>query len=152
MKKAIVLALVLSGCGFKYKPTDSSNVLEDALISETARAAGVLNVRVHGEITNTISKGQQIAGQPDPTGWYQAGVAWYYRPRIEPTVSIDPAPGKETARNVAGHEVCHAISYFHDMAHWKCMTNVAAPTYPRPGTSGVSTFSCNAQASSATDN
>lgn len=152
MKRLIPFIVLLAGCGFKYEPTASTNVLEDALLSETARAAGALSVRVHGEITDTISNGQIKQGQVAPTGWYQAGVAWYYRPRIEPTVSIDPTPGKETARNIAGHEVCHAISFFHDNAHWNCMNSVAAPTYPRPGTAGVSTFTCNAQAATAINN
>lgn len=154
MKRIIPFIVLLAGCNFRYEPTAANSVLEEALLSETARAAGALNVRVHGEITDTISPAQieqvnQAGGKGTPTGWYQAGVAWYYRPRIEPTVSIDPTPGKETARNIAGHEVCHAISFFHDTAHWNCMNSVAAPTYPRPGTSGVSTFACNAQAAVA---
>lgn len=157
MKRLIPFVLLFAGCGFRYEPTSANGVVEETLLAETARAAGVLNVRVHGEITDTISKGRveqanQAGGAGLPTGWYQAGVAWYYRPRVAVTVSIDPTPGRETARNVAGHEVCHAISYFHDLTHWNCMNSVAAPTYPRPGTSGVSTFSCNAQATTATNN
>lgn len=132
MKRFIPFVLLLVGC-FRYEPTVATNVLEEALLSETARAAGAMGVRVHGEITDTISSAQRVAGRPDPTGWYQAGVAWYYRPRIEPTVSIDPAPGKETARNIAAHEVAHAKHRNHDCAHWCLCNKFAVPTYPSPG-------------------
>lgn len=157
MKRLIPFVLLLAGCNFRYEPTSANSPVEEMLLAETARAAGALSVRVHGEITDTISPAQigqtnQAGGAGLPTGWYQAGVAWYYRPRVAVTVSIDPEPGRETARNVAGHEVCHAVSFFHDLAHWKCMDSVAAPTYPRPGTSGVTTFACNAEASSTAGN
>lgn len=134
-----LVALVATGaaCGFRYLPTDASNDVETTLLSETARAAGALSVNVHGEMTNTIAKGQCPPGQEAPVGWYQAGVAWYYRPQVARFVSIEVEAGKETARNVAGHEVCHHESSFHDLKHWECMRDVAAPTYPRPGASGV---------------
>lgn len=138
----LVAATLATGCSFRYEPTASSSVVEATLLSETARAAGALGVRVHGEITDTISKAQQVAGQEDPTGWYSGGVAWYYRPQVARFVSIEPEGGHETARNVAGHEVCHAISSFHDVTHWECMARVAAPTYPRPGVGAVPGAAC----------
>lgn len=133
---ALVGALVV-GCSFKYQPTGASSEVEGVLLKETARSAGALSVNVHGEITETISKGQQAPGQNDPVGWYQAGVAWYYRPQVARYVSLEPEAGHETARNVAGHEVCHAVSFFHDLKHWECMNGVAAPTYPRPSAGGT---------------
>ncbi len=85
-------------------------------------------VQVVGKITDDRSKYQT----GNPLGWYQAGVAWYYRPLIESQVSLAPEPGKETAANIAAHEVCHAKNPHHDLAHWSCMNKWAVPTYPRP--------------------
>lgn len=128
----LALGLLATSCGFRYEATAPGNPVEEALLSETARAAGAIGVRVRGEITDTISPAQLSPGVPAPTAWYSGGVAWFYRPMIAKYVSIDPEPGRETARNVATHEVCHAVSYHHDLAHWECMNTYAVPTYPRP--------------------
>jgi hypothetical protein len=125
-------SLLLVGCGFRYEPTGASGAVEEALLSYTAKHAGELSLRVRGEITDTIAENQKKAGQVDPTGWYSAGVAWYYRTRVRETVSLEPEPGHETADNVAAHEVCRAVSSFHDLIHWQCSAKIAVPTYPRP--------------------
>ena len=139
--KAIALALSLSSCselGFKYSAVSASDVVEEMLISETRRIASAASKNVRGEITEKISPSQCPPGQEAPVAWYLAGVAWYYRPQVKRFVSIDPAPYRETATNVSGHEVCHAVTGpQHDLRHWECMNRYAFPTYPRPGVSGV---------------
>jgi hypothetical protein len=133
LRLSLVLALGgLAACSFRYEPTAAGDPVEEMLLAETARFAGQLGLKVRGEITDTISKAQQTSGIPDPTAWYSGGVAWYYRPRVRETVSLEPEPGHETATNVAAHEVCHAVSRFHDLEHWTCQAEIATPTYPKP--------------------
>ncbi len=122
----------MGACNFQYEPTGASSLVEEALLAETALAAGLQSVRVRGEITDTISPAQKVPGQPDPTAWYSGGVAWYYRPQVARNVSIAREPGRETARNVATHEVCHATHPHHNLSHWQCMARWAEPTYPKP--------------------
>jgi len=130
-------ALLGGGCGFKYEPTAPSDGVEEMLLSETLRIASAASVKVRGEMTETIASGQVVMGQEAPTAWYSAGVAWFYRPQVKRFVSIEPEPGHETATNVAGHEVCHAVTGpMHGRRHWQCMSRYAGPTYPEPA-SGV---------------
>lgn len=139
----IVTTAMLSGCGFRYEPTAASGEVEGACLVETKRASDALSTKVRGEITDKISPAQV----PDvnskvgpPVAWYDSGVAWYYRPQVAKYVSIDPEAGKVTARDIAGHEVCHNTrvgSLSHDVTHWECMNRVATPTYPRPGAAGT---------------
>lgn len=124
--------LVLAGCGggSTWTPTEASNPVEDALISDTAKWAGVKSVKVRGEITDEVLDAQKVEGL---VGFYDRGVAWYYRPMVAKYVSIEDEPGHETAGNVSAHEVCHAVTGpQHDIPHWDCMASIARPTYPRP--------------------
>ena len=130
---AFVIAVLLGACGFAYEPTSATTAVELMLLSETARHAATLGAKVRGEITETISTGQIPCVGPWPTGWYQAGVAWYYRPMVGKYVSIEPEAGHETATNVSAHECCHVVSPFHDVVHWRCSASIATPTYPYPG-------------------
>ena len=123
MRILVIAALLAASCGNVYNPVSSSGTEQEAwVLAETARIAGVLNVRVHGELTDHVySPGEgQVAA-----GWYEGGVAYYYRPWIM-------KQSLETLTDVAGHEVCHAVSFFHDAAHWRCMAQVAHPTYAFP--------------------
>jgi hypothetical protein len=122
-------AALLTGCAAAY-PTEASDgfsPVEMALVDQTARWAGQLGVRVRGEITNRMHPG---LASVNPTAWYEAGVAYYYRPNVERLVRLVPTPGCETAANVAAHEVAHAIYYAHDISHWCCAIHMGAtPTY-----------------------
>jgi len=132
---AAVVAVLLPGCSkaAQWSPVDPSSDVEGVLISETARFAGLHGVKVRGEITEKLSPAQAASGQ-NPTGWYEAGVAYYYRPMIAKYVTVEPTAGHETATNVAHHEVCHAVTgRAHDLAHWKCNgTFGSTATYPAP--------------------
>jgi len=130
----LMTSCVLSGCGFKYLPTEASDPIEEELLKKTALFAGVKNLQVHGEITETITDSQKVEGL---VGWYDKGVAWYWRPAIMKYVSLSgelcpEAPRCELAVNIAAHEVCHAVSAQHDPQHWECSASLAKPTYPRP--------------------
>jgi len=130
-----LLVLALAGCGFHWSVVGPADEKEYLLISETARYAGLVGVRVTGEIVDKLSPAQadaQLKTGVTPAGWYDQGVAYYYRPQIRENMSIELEAGKETVSNVAAHEVCHAISYKHDLAHWNCMNKWATPTYSRP--------------------
>ncbi len=121
-----LLALTSAGCGFKWDVVSPTDAVEGELLSETARFAGVLGVNVHGVITDELSKAQKLN---EPVGFYDGGVAYYYRPNVEKYVG----PGKVlSATDVAAHEVCHANHYLHDHAHWACSASIATPTYPEP--------------------
>lgn len=134
---AAVLCLVvavpfLPACGLS-NPTgfEPESEVEIMLLSETARFASLMNVKVRGEIVERYPWAS--SGQPIPTAWYEGGVAYYYRSMVKLNVSIEVAPGKETATNVAAHEVCHAKTGSpHDRLHWDCMNTYAFPTYPKP--------------------
>ena len=124
----VVAAAVLAGCGAVTPTEQPASEVEEALVSETARLAGVLGVRVRGEITEK----RYITPQGEATGWYSGGVAYYNRAMVEQGVSLEPEPYHETATNVAGHEVAHAISSGHDCLHWTTSARLATPTYPNP--------------------
>lgn len=118
-----LLALSSAGCGASgWGTVPSDGEKEVVLLRETDRVAAVLHVKVRGEITDKLSKYQD----PLTAGFYDGGVAYFYRPVIEQYVSLEECP------NVAAHEVCHAISRNHDHKHWECMASVASPTYPEP--------------------
>lgn len=125
----IVAAVGMAACGATTPTTAPTTPVEDALLAETARLAAVLGVRVRGEITEK----RYITPQGEATGWYSGGVAYYNRAMVAQGVSLEPEPYRETATNVAGHEVCHTQSRGHDLLHWGCSARIAAPTYPRPG-------------------
>lgn len=129
----VALGLLVAGCGFRYEATAPRDPVEESLLAETARAAGAIQVNVHGEITDTISSAQITPDAPAPVAWYSGGIAWYYRPQVVKYVSLGDEPGKVSTRNIATHEVCHALSRRHDLPHWECMNKYAVPTYPRPG-------------------
>lgn len=135
MKRAIVVMGVLTaiGCsGSGYTTVEPSSLVEDMLISETSRHAATLKVNVRGEITDHLPSSQvPKPGQGTPSGWYDGGVAYYYRPMLH-VVSIEVEAGKETATNVSAHEVCHAKHPHHDLQHWLCSDDLATPTYPKP--------------------
>ena len=136
MKLSILFVVLLTAaCSFSYRPSSPSDDVEAMLLSETARFAGMLKVAVHGEMTDSISAAQREGLEPKgyPAGWYLAGVAWYYRPQVKRFVTLEPEAGHETATNVAAHEVCHAVSPWHDLQHWRCSRDIAVPTYPMPG-------------------
>jgi len=125
-------AALLAGCAAAYptEPDEAFSAVEMALVDHTARFAGQLGVNVRGEITIKMHPG---LASLNPTGWYEAGVAYYYRPNVERYVCLVPTPGGQTASNVAAHEVAHAIYYPHDISHWCCTKHMGAePTYPAP--------------------
>jgi len=125
MKRWLLVAtLVLTGCNATWDPVSPSTDNEYLILAETARLAGLMGVKVTGEITDT----PYFVGQQAAVGWYLAGTAYYYRPYVA-NLGED---GWETVTNVAAHEVCHAISMQHDVKHWECMDLWATPTYPHP--------------------
>jgi len=134
MRKLLLVALFTAGCGFQWEPLSPSNTIEDLLISETARYAGMMGVKVHGEMTDDLTKGQKLQ---EPLAFYDSGIAWYYRPLVQQHVTIEngndcPSGTCLRATDVAAHEVCHAKHPLHDLAHWECSNKWAVPTYPRP--------------------
>lgn len=128
---AVVPVLVSLGCNFEYSFVEPSGIVEEMLISETARFAGILGVQVRGEITDKLAP-NQISAVVTPLSWYDEGIAYYYRPMLH-RVSLTPEAGKETATNIAAHEVCHSKHFLHDISHWLCSDDLATPTYARPG-------------------
>lgn len=128
-----LLALLAAACSAE-SPTNPDTVpavteSEAFVLSETARFAGMLNVKVRGEITDYLYA-VDCPGGGAPKGcvafgWYHRGTAYYHRP------SVGRYPDQLTA--VAAHEVCHAVSLFHDRAHWCCQKKLGVqPTYPFP--------------------
>ena len=128
----VILLTALCGCGAVAPTVDPATELEMLLIAETSRFAGMMGVQVRGEITDQHYTGIGPSGPWEATGWYQAGVAYYNRGMVAKTVSIDVEPYKETASNVACHEVAHALEPQHDIKHWTLMSRYCVPTYPRP--------------------
>jgi len=130
-------AALLTGCASAYptEPDEEFSAVEMALVDNTARWAAQLGVNVRGEITSRMHPGLTSL---NPAGWYEAGVAYYYRPNIERYVQLVPTPGGQTASGVAAHEVAHAIYYLHDISHWCCTKHMGAePTYPAPMTGAL---------------
>lgn len=131
-----VLLLVLVGCAKAgWSPVSPSGDVEQALLAYTSTYAARLGWNVRGEITDT-RKREQL----DAAGWYDRGVAYYYRPAIHDFVTLTDgecpaAPRCELASGIAAHEVAHFKYPFHDMHHWCCMVNLGVrPTYPPPET------------------
>lgn len=126
-------ALLLTGCGLANPSAVSASTftsVEMALVDDTARWAGQLGVKVEGRITTdryVLPDGAEAAG------WYSGGIAYYNRDMAAKWISLVPEPGRETAANVAAHEVAHAIYHNHDASHWCCTQHMGAgPTYPAP--------------------
>lgn len=128
-----MLVIILGGCGLSRDITSPSTgtAEEEHVLAETARFAGALSVKVHGELTDskyTMPAG--IGGCPKDSysgclasGWFDAGVAYYYRPHIL-TYSLG------LLTDVAAHETCHAIERGHNFLHQTCIRSVGAiPTY-----------------------
>jgi len=133
----VAAAALLTGCASAYptEPDEEFSAVEMALVDNTARWAAQLGVNVRGEITSRMHPGLTSL---NPAGWYEAGVAYYYRPNIERYVQLVPTPGGQTASGVAAHEVAHAIYYLHDISHWCCTKHMGAePTYPAPMTGAL---------------
>lgn len=130
----VMFTVGVACANFSWPTLSTSTPNEDMLISETTRFAGLMHVNVRGKITDELLPNQleaQLNSGETPTAWYNAGVAYYYRPRVK-YLSIEVEPGKETCTNIAAHEVCHAKNPFHNLAHWECMAKWATPTYPHP--------------------
>jgi len=121
------------GCVSSVYPTEaeeSFTAVEMALVDDTARWAAQLGVSVRGVVTSRM---HVRLAYLNPTAWYEAGVAYYYRPNVARYVRLVPTPGCETAANVAAHEVAHALFHDHDANHWCCTFHMGAgPTYPAP--------------------
>jgi len=131
----IALALALTGCE-RVAPTavsaDTFTAIEMALVDHTARFADQIGVRVRGVVTDRLDS-RFIGDGQNVVAWYEAGTAYYYRPRVALYVALVPTPGRETASNIAAHEVAHARYRNHDCAHWRLSDEIADPTYPEPG-------------------
>jgi hypothetical protein len=131
---------MLAGCLRSPTGLESDSEAEAQVLKDTARFAGALSVRVHGEVTDRrydIPAG--TGGCPKggascyATGWYQSGVAWYYRPGIASAWDIG---GSALIRDIAAHETCHAIESGHNPLHVACIRSLGAvPTYD-PATIG----------------
>ena len=129
----VALLLVTIGCGTLNRGlVDPDDEIEALLVSETARHAATLGVRVEGQLVSTCP---YTEGR---LGWYEGGIAYYYRPLVEKQVVVARGdrcpdyPRCEAATNIAAHEVCHAKYRAHDLAHWTCNNTLAQATYPRP--------------------
>jgi len=103
----ILAALLLAGCALHRMPTAApSHPLEHHVLSETARFAARIGVKVQGVITTRARMVPAIAplypGEKVPAaGWYSNGRAEYFR-----WVIRDHDRDYGTA--LAAHEVCHA--------------------------------------------
>ena len=113
------LVLTLCGCEGAWSPTEASaDPREEHVLSETERFAVVLGVRVEGRLTDDVYKCATEDGTPTvAAGWYDRGVAWYYRPNLK---AKDLSYGTE----LAAHEVCHAIEPTHNARHKACMAQL----------------------------
>jgi len=117
-----VLSLLLTiGCGSVYDPfTDAITPQEVHVLSETTRFAQMLHVKVTGALSDYV---YSFPCSNDPrqmciaAGWYDRGVAYYYRPYIN---------RKDTSYGsyVAAHEVCHAKEFIHGVAHDECVISL----------------------------
>jgi hypothetical protein len=130
VKRAALAALVLAGCSIDLTVPSSGTEQETHVLGETARFAGMLGVRVRGELTDANreyppgSFGCPAGGLPCwAAGWYEAGVAYYRRSWV---VKQELANLTDTA----AHEVCHSKEPGHNPKHLACCTSVGArPTY-----------------------
>jgi len=117
-----LIAAVLSGCSGAWPTQTPSTPQEIAVVNETALAAARHGVNVRAEITD------KVAGDDGRAGWYSAGVAYFVSSEIN-TYPI------ERMRELAVHEVCHAVTGFpypHDLKHWCCMKTDGEVGYPPP--------------------
>lgn len=147
-RAAGVLVGMLFAAGCAGLPTvDPVGENEAFVIAETARYAGLLGLRVRGEITERTTwyaPGEGGCPTSPPVGcyaagYYSAGVAYFYRPWVDR--QTDP---RELSR-VAAHEVCHGsggAAYLGHGADWQaCMVRAgwpdAGPTIGRGGTTWV---------------
>lgn len=135
---ALALALAPLGCLPSAPTFDAQTEGEALVISETARFAGMLGVRVHGELvdqTRLYPPGQygcpaDAKASCYATGWLEGGVAWYYRRGIAEAWEIG---GAGLVSGIAAHEVAHALHLGHDAAHYCEIVRLGAvPTYPPP--------------------
>ena len=125
-----MFGLVAIGCRgiTTVEPTTENEV---RVLAETDRLAGVLGVKVRGEITDYVLERSNAecgigVAHCIAAAWYERGVCYYYRPEIN-RYSL------EFMTDLAAHEVCHSKHFFHDHKHWQCMVDLGAiPTYPEP--------------------
>lgn len=137
MKRFTLAAFMatLTGCGVSIPTSPAESPMEQHLVSETSRLAGLQRVEVVGVITEkhySIPYGQQGCTAKvgcEALGWYEAGTAYYNRAMVQQHLGENFPLGTD----VAAHEVCHAKNPHHDLAHWECSSKWANPTYPRPG-------------------
>lgn len=139
MAAVSALCAVSVGCGASSALVSPTSDVESALVAYTGEFAARLGLKVRGEITD-----QHYPGSLEAVGWYQAGVAYYYRPLVSEQVTLEDgvcpaAPACELASGVAAHEVCHAEQehrsrpYAHDAFLWCCMKKLGTrPTFPYP--------------------
>lgn len=117
MKRFSLALLFMVGCGGAWSPVSPSSGPEEFILGETTRFATKLRVKVRGELTDTVYS-VMYNGVPTPAaGWYDRGVAYYYRPYIAKQTN-------ETCSAIAAHEVCHAVEYFHNEKHEACIQEV----------------------------
>ena len=132
----LLAASLSSACGAAWSPTRAESPNELHVVAETARMAGLHQVKVKGVVTDDaylVPYGQygcDIKEGCTAFGWYNAGKAYFYRPKVNQTTLDD-------LTNAASHEVCHAKHRQHDMNHWLCMGKYASPTYPAPASGWV---------------
>ena len=119
---ALAALVALFGCSPWSPVSPSGTPQEEFVLSETLRFAKILNVKVHGELTDSIywvdaSNPAYIGEKVYAAGWYQNGVCYYYRPWL---VKQEMA----TMTYIAAHEVCHAIYNNHSLQHGQCTQNL----------------------------
>lgn len=119
-----ICLLFMVGCG----GTSPDSMREAYVISETARFATQLGVRVSGQITDGRGPdgcaGQ--AGCESGFAWLDGDTAYFNRSWVN-----GDAPDSLLSQ-VAAHETCHAIAKDHSLLHWQCSAQLSTPTYPRP--------------------
>jgi hypothetical protein len=119
-----VVAIATCACGGSWSPVASSGTEQEALaVSETARAAAVLGVKVDAKLTDSVywvkagTWGCEGLIDCKAAAWYTQGTVMWYRPWVV----------KQDANAIAAtaaHEVCHAIEYNHNAKHAECVRRV----------------------------
>lgn len=129
-------AALLTGCGPGFSPVSASTTTEKEAwaAAEVVRLAAKLHKKFHAEFAEKaliVPAGYGGCGGPMAC----AAFAWFDPPRV---VFHREAVNRESTTlslltDIAGHEVCHTLSYNHDQTHWNCTVAVGVnPTYQRP--------------------
>lgn len=124
----VAMTLALVACARDQGPTDPSAVVpatterEVYILNETSKYAGLLDVKVVGVISTYQYKVecQGIQGACNAFGWYNRGVAYYWREAVN-----DEQYSTQTLTFVAQHEVCHAVDITHGSRHQACVEGLA---------------------------